>query len=60
MRNLQIGNAIQQLLGVKKIAGSVQILTNAIDEYKLKITTVSRRGSGGIQKCEDFAGEDDR
>ena len=58
--NMHVRNASQQFFGAKETENSVQILTNGIDGCKLKITTVSRRRSEDIRKCEDFADEYDR
>ena len=58
--SLHIGNAMQQFLDAKEVEGIAQIITNVIDECKLKITAVARQGRKDIQKREDFSGEDDR
>ena len=46
--------------GAGEVEESVQILLNVLDECKLKISTVAHQGREDVQKCEDFAEEDDR
>ena len=55
--NIHICNAIQQLQAVKEAASSVQILNNAIEWCKLKITTVANQRGEEVRRCGDFSAE---
>ena len=58
--NRNISNAIQKLGDVEEGDSVVQILNDAPDQRKNRITTVGNQGGDAIRMSGDFANERDR
>ena len=59
-QNRRIVDTIQQLEGAMKVGENVQILLNVIGDCKNQITRVERPETEALQRCGDFANENDR